>query len=134
MKYVKHSMYFLAAIMLQSLNMVVADVEAIKNYDSELEVGIIYVSEDSFKSGEYTGLEEEGFHGNINFSIISPSAYDSDDEKKIFYEITGTNLGLSSRSIFAEYGELGKYDVYFDYDELPHFQYDDAFSFVGRSV
>ncbi|MEE8234138.1 MAG: MtrB/PioB family outer membrane beta-barrel protein, partial [Gammaproteobacteria bacterium] len=98
--------------MLQSLNMVVADVEATKNYDSELEVGIIYVSEDSFKSGEYTGLEEDGFHGNINFSIISPSAYDSDDEKKIFYEVTGTNLGLSSRSIFAEYGELGKYAVY----------------------
>jgi len=129
MKYVKHYMYFLAAIMLQSLNMVVADVEAIKNYDSELEIGIIYVSEDSFKSGEYTGLEEEGFYGNINFSILSPSTYDSEDEKKIFYEITGTNLGLSSRSIFAEYGELGKYDVYFDYDQLPHFQYDDAFSF-----
>ncbi len=101
MKYVKHYMYFLAAIMLQSLNMVAADDEVIENYDIELEVGIIYVSEDSFKSGEYTGLEEEGFHGNINFSIISPSAYDSDDEKKIFYEVTGTNLGLDSRSVFA---------------------------------
>jgi len=162
MKYVKHSIYLLIAIIYLSLNVVAAeeseltentevieDNELTKDTDAVLdkeikedtiendkkpvvytEAGFIYSSEDSFKSGEYTGLEEEGFLGNVNFSILSPSVYD-DDEKKIFYELTGTNLGLDSRSVFGKYGELGKYSVYIDYDQLPRFQFDDAFSFFG---
>jgi len=159
MKYVKHSIYLLIAIIYLSLNVVAAeeseltentevieDNELTKDTDAVLdkeikedtiendkkpvvytEAGFIYSSEDSFKSGEYTGLEEEGFLANVNFSILSPSVYD-DDEKKIFYELTGTNLGLDSRSVFGKYGELGKYSVYIDYDQLPRFQFDDAFS------
>ena len=98
-------------------------------YTSEWEAGIVYSSEDSFKFGEYTGLEEEAFRPNASFLIRSPSAYA--DNSTRFYEVTGTNLGLDSRSLYGEYGELGKYSVYFDFDQLPHFQFDDAFSFFN---
>ena len=86
MKYIKHYMYFLAAIMLQSLNMVAADDEVIENYDSELEVGIIYVSDDSFRSGQYTGLEEEGFclpRDDFVFLKIWPVSFAKIDSKNL---------------------------------------------------
>lgn len=95
-------------------------------YLSEWEAGTIFISEDSFKFGEYTGLEQEGFYFNGSFLVRSMSAYD--DESTKFYEVTGSNLGLDSRSLFGKYGEQGKYKVYFDFDQLPHFLYDDSFS------
>ncbi len=102
-------------------------------YYSEWEAGTIYISEDSYKFGEYTGLEQEAFYFNGSFLIRSISAYDDDSTK--YYEVTGSNLGLDSRSLFGEYGEQGKYSVYFDFDQLPHFAHDDTYSlFVGAGT
>ena len=132
MKYKVHTLCFLLAYACPPTNVVFAEDSEKKSLSApinEVEVGIIYNSEDSFKFGEYTGLQEEGFYLNGNFLVRSPSAYDDDSTE--YYEAFGTNLGLDSRSLFGTYGELGKYSIHLDYDQLPRFQYDDAFSMFG---
>lgn len=93
-------------------------------YTSEVEAGIGYNSEDSFKFGEYTGLEEEGPFAIGNLLVRWRDAYDDDSAR--YFEFTGLNLGLDYRSIHLEYGDQGRYGLYFDYDQIPRFQLDDA--------
>jgi len=102
-------------------------------YFSDWQVGLIYSSADSFKAGEYTGIEEEGFYPAGSFLVRNISAYD--DKSTKYSEASGTILGMNSRSLYGKYGEQGKYGVYADYDELPHFQIGDARSlFVGAGT
>ncbi|NIR32305.1 MAG: MtrB/PioB family decaheme-associated outer membrane protein [Gammaproteobacteria bacterium] len=91
----------------------------IEFYLVELEAGIGYNSEDSFKFGEYTGLESEGpfFIGNVDIHGRAPS----DSEEPYYVDATGTNLGLESRYARAEFGKQGDYAVFAEYDQIPHF-------------
>ena len=102
-------------------------------YTSKIEIGSGYTSQDSYKFGEYNGLEDEGafFLGNILIrkkSIIG----DGDDR---YWALAGTNLGLDSRNIYAEYSDDGTYGNYrenaayrlfFEYDQIPHKQFSDG--------
>lgn len=94
------------------------------NLSAQVEVGIIYSSEDSFKFGEYSGLEEQGVYALGDIRISKMSAYD--DESTEYWGLEGDNLGLDSRSLFAEYGHQGKFSAYFNYDQTPHFQFADT--------
>ncbi|NOQ13811.1 MAG: MtrB/PioB family decaheme-associated outer membrane protein [Methyloprofundus sp.] len=91
-----------------------------KNFSSYIELGGLYSSSDSQKFGEYTGLNKQ--HGFVigNFNIQQRDAYDSDSAA--YWRITGTDLGLDSRFIGAEYGQQGSYKLFFEYDQLPHNQ------------
>jgi len=102
-------------------------------YISEVEIGVGGVDDDSFKFGEYNGLEDSGafFIGNI---MHRKNAVIGDADNN-YWEFSGTNLGLDNRNIFAEYshdgtyGEYSKnspYSVYFEYDQIPHNQFDDG--------
>lgn len=62
--------------------------------NGEVEIGTLYISEDSFKFGEYSGLEEDGVYGVGNIHIQKVSAYD--DGSSEYWELLGTNLGLES--------------------------------------
>lgn len=84
---------------------------------SWVEVGGAYVSDDSFKFGEYTGLEEKGFYPVVNFDIRQRGAYDS--ESAAYWIMRGTDVGLASRSLFLEQGEQGSYKIWLDYSQLP---------------
>ena len=104
-------------------------------YTSEIEFGVGYSSVDSFKFGEYNGLEEEGFYAIGNLLIRKNSVIGDDDND--YWELSGSNLGLDTRNLYGEYshdgtyGEYSKnsaYSVYFEFDQLPHNQLDDAFS------
>lgn len=90
------------------------EVRMLTTPESQVEVGVGYVSEDSTKFGDYTGLEDKGAFliGNtyLNFR--------GDDAR--YLEIYGTDLGLDSRSLSVEGGQQGNYGVRLTYDELPH--------------
>jgi MtrB/PioB family decaheme-associated outer membrane protein len=102
-------------------------------YYSNVEFGFIYNSEDSFKFGEYTGLEEEGFYADFNFNVDLLTPYDDDSTR--YAEFYGTDVGLDSRSVYAEYGQQGRYSAYVEYDQIPHFRLDDARTpFVGAGT
>jgi len=93
-------------------------------YASELEAGIGYNSEDSFKFGEYTGLTESEPFAILNFDILSRSDWQSEDTR--YYRLRGERLGLDSRYVEGEYGNQGSYSVGLSYREIPHFLIDDA--------
>lgn len=82
--------------------------------ESEIELGAGKVSRDSFKFGDYTGLNKSDLHGIVNFHIVN-----RDKESARYYEIIGRNLGLDSRTLSIEGGQQGNYDLRFDYGELP---------------
>jgi MtrB/PioB family decaheme-associated outer membrane protein len=95
---------------------------------SEVELGALYSSEDSFKFGEYTGLATRGFSFLGNVDLRRKSPWDSKDDAWSF-RLRGLNLGLDSRYIDARWSEQGKYSVYGFYDQIPHYQTESARTF-----
>lgn len=83
-------------------------------YSGSLDLGLGYVSEDSYKFGEYNGLNEKGgyFIGNAYVRIRGKDAN--------YWNIDVNNAGLDSRSVNVEGGKQGSYRLDFSYDELPH--------------
>lgn len=100
---------------------VTADLTEVRSF---VEFGVGYVDDDSFRFGRYSGLEEEGAYGVLNFDWYRRAAYDSPDPT--FTRFTGENLGLSSRRAHLEHGRQGDYRVRFDYAQLPMFRSDSA--------
>jgi len=94
------------------------------SYSSEVEVGIGYNSEDSFKFGEYNGLEDDGLFAVGN--VIARQRAPFDGESTQYWEVIGTDLGLDSRNVYLGYGQQGTFDLFFEYDQIPHNQIDDA--------
>lgn len=86
-----------------------------EGWSGEIELGLGYVSDDSFKFGEYTGLNEKGgfFIGNADMY------YRAEDASYI--DLSVSRLGLDSRSLSIEGGVQGRYKLFLHYDELPHF-------------
>lgn len=91
------------------------EVEDLIRPDSHVELGVGYVSEDSFKFGKYTGLHEQGGHLIGNFEVNKRGEGDAR-----YLGVVGRNLGLDSRSLGVRAGEQGNYGVRLEYDEIPH--------------
>jgi MtrB/PioB family decaheme-associated outer membrane protein len=83
---------------------------------NQVEAGVGYVSQDSFKFGEYNGLFNKGFYGIFNLDVRGGGTYESNDPTR--WRVTGTDLGLDTRDVSAEYGQQGKFRINFGYDEL----------------
>jgi MtrB/PioB family decaheme-associated outer membrane protein len=83
---------------------------------NQVEVGAGYVSQDSFKFGQYNGLFNKGFYGLFNFDVRSPDAYDSDSALR--WRVIGTDIGLDTRRLTAEIGQQGKFRINTGFDEL----------------
>jgi MtrB/PioB family decaheme-associated outer membrane protein len=81
----------------------------------EVELGAGYVSEDSFKFGEYNGLKEEGYY------LIGDATARYRDEDADYVDLRARNLGLDSRSLDIEGGRQGKYRLFLNYNEIPHY-------------
>lgn len=80
-----------------------------------VDLGIGYVSDDSFKFGEYTGMYEKGAY------FIGDAALSSRSENANYLNVDASNLGLDSRSLGVEGGKQGTYKFILKYDELPHY-------------
>ena len=72
---------------------------------SLIEAGAGWVTEGSFKFGQYNGLFDEGLFGLFNLDIGSSVPYDSASAMR--WRVVGTNLGLDSRTVSAEGGAAG---------------------------
>jgi len=80
-----------------------------------LDVGLGYVSDDSFKFGEYTGLHEQGGF------LVGNAGARFRGEDAAYWNVDASDLGLDSRSLSAEGGKQGTYKLFLNYKELPHF-------------
>ena len=91
-----------------------------EGFSGEVEIGAAYVSDDSFKFGEYTGLVDKGayFIGNAD------ARYRGEDAG--YMDLLIRDLGLEMRSIGIEGGRQGKYKLFLRYDEIPHYISDTA--------
>jgi MtrB/PioB family decaheme-associated outer membrane protein len=83
---------------------------------NNVEVGAIYIDDSSYKFGEYNGLPKQGGYANLGFDIRGGGYGTTDDAAR--FRVTGTDLGLKTRNLSAEYGVQGKYRLTFKYDEL----------------
>ncbi len=91
-----------------------------KGTSGNVNAGVGYVSEDSAKFGEYTGLNEKGAY----FIGDGQARYRGQDAT--YWNFDMTDIGLSSRSIGLEGGRQGQYKLFLNYDELPHYITDTA--------
>jgi MtrB/PioB family decaheme-associated outer membrane protein len=91
-----------------------------EGWSGEVELGLGNVSDDSFKFGEYTGLNQQGgyFVGNANLYYR--------DQDASYLDLSVSDLGLVSRSLSIEGGLQGQYKLFLHYDEIPHFISDTA--------
>lgn len=92
------------------------EVAALTRPDNQVELGVGYVSDPSFKFGKFTGLYDNGAHliGNIDLNRRN-------EANTHYFSLTGRNLGLSSRNLTVEGGEQGNYGLRFEYDEIPNY-------------
>ena len=81
-----------------------------------VELGIGYVTQDSFKFGEYNGLFRKGPFFIGNFDIRGGGAWDSNDPTR--WHVAGRDLGLDTREVTADYGQQGRFKISAGYDEL----------------
>lgn len=95
--------------------------EFAQGISTSLEGGLGYVSEDSFKFGEYTGLNEQGL-----FVVGNVASRYRNNENAHYWDFTASDIGLDSRSLDWQGGKQGKYKLSFSYSELPHYLSDSA--------
>lgn len=83
---------------------------------STVEFGPGYVNHDSYKFGEYNGLQRKGAYLVGGVDLRGGCYYDCNDTTR--WRLLGDNLGLDNRSLRGEYGQQGRFRVTLDYDEL----------------
>ncbi|WP_018610584.1 MtrB/PioB family decaheme-associated outer membrane protein [Uliginosibacterium gangwonense] len=94
---------------------------ALKQPTNFVSLGLIATSRDSAKFGEYSGLTKQGGYLNLNFSVRGGSGYtDNANGKTLRWSISGTDLGLTSRSAQASVSDQGVWNLGVSYDELRH--------------
>ena len=81
-----------------------------------VDVGVGDVSSGSFKAGEYNGLETKGLFGIGNLDVRDGTPYGSASAFR--WRIKGTDLGLATRTVFAQVAVQGKFRFRFSYDGL----------------
>ncbi len=88
---------------------------------NSIEIGGAYSFNQSQKFGEYNGMNKQGAYGIGNFSYRGGNAYGLGDGNGIRrYEVTGTDLGTTMRSIGGSVSDQGKWGFGLNYDELQH--------------
>ena len=89
---------------------------------SRIEIGAGGISEASFAAGNLIGIGQKDNFLIGNFDLRgSQYSYGNSSDDKTRWRLTGTNVGLDSRSLTGEYGRQGKYRITFGYDEIPRF-------------
>jgi MtrB/PioB family decaheme-associated outer membrane protein len=88
---------------------------------TSVEGGLGYVSQDSFKFGEYNGLQEKGWFlkGDLQ------SRYRNSQNAR-YWNIEAHDIGLDTGSVKLQGGQQGHYRFSFFYDKLPHYISDSA--------
>ena len=95
-----------------------ADAADLTKATSQVEMGLTNVDKSSYKFGEYNGLQDKGVTVDAGFSLRGGSAYDSNGTTR--FGITGSHLGTDNRNLSAEFGEQGRFQINFGYDQLRH--------------
>ena len=110
----------------------VAPTKSIAKSKSEIEVGIGKTSADSYKYGDYKGLDKSKPYLITNLLMSRRG-----EDNASYLELSGRNLGLDSRNIKIRGGKQGDYGMRLEYDELTRLlsdSYQTPYSGMGSSV
>ena len=98
-----------------------------RGFEGEIELGAGYVSEKSYKFGEYNGLYDEGAYA------IGNAWMRYRDENAGYLDLKVRDLGLNNRSVEIEGGRQGSYSLHLNYDEISHYISDSGMTpYVGN--
>jgi MtrB/PioB family decaheme-associated outer membrane protein len=86
----------------------------------EVNAGAGYVSNDSYKHGDYTGLYEKGAY------LVGDLDYGYQGSTGTYSNVEAYDLGLESRRIMVDGGKQGTIDAELKYSELPKMNLDTA--------
>ncbi len=81
-----------------------------------IQIGVAGVSSNSFKFGEYNGLNKFHAFAISNVDYRGGAAYDSMDTWR--WRFQGSNLGLETRNGILDFGRQGKFHFRFAYNEI----------------
>lgn len=95
------------------------EVTALTQPTNSIEVGVGNVSQKSAKFGEYNGLNDSGTNGIVNFDIRGGNAHDGSNGATR-WQIKGTDLGTTSRSLDGSVSNQGQWNLNIGHDELRH--------------
>ena len=87
--------------------------EVERGWSGYLEAGLGYQSDDAFRFGDYTGLDEDG----VFVSGAAAGSFHGDDGDYLRFE--GLRLGLDSRALWVEGGRQGLYQLRASYQGIP---------------
>jgi MtrB/PioB family decaheme-associated outer membrane protein len=81
-------------------------------------LGVTYVSDSSYRFGEYTGYYDKGFYAAADGSVVFR------DKDGYFFDASGGNLGLDSRWIEVKGGRQGEFELRAQFRQTPQFLFD----------
>ncbi len=87
-------------------------------WEVNLELGLGYVSNDSYKFGEYNGLPEKGAYLSGNIEALYR------DHEANYYNIQAENLGMDSSYFKLDGGKQGKYKLKLIIDQITKYSLD----------
>ncbi|MGD8618195.1 MAG: MtrB/PioB family outer membrane beta-barrel protein, partial [Gammaproteobacteria bacterium] len=96
-------------------------------FSGEVEGGAGYVSDNSYKFGEYNGLQDDGAY------LIGNATARYRDENAGYLDLRLRDPALDTRSLDIDGGRQGSYRLFLDYDEIPHYISDSARTPYGGS-
>ena len=92
--------------------------QCIKYYGwrGDLDFGLAYASDDSFRFGDYRGVEEKGFYAAVDGDVHFR------DRQGRYFDLYMRNLGLDSRQLDMRGGNQGRYELRFAWSEIPKYR------------
>lgn len=86
--------------------------------DSEAEIGIYYLSDDSFRFGKYSGLINDGAYVLADFRWEKRPEWNSGDVYR--WRLQGWRVGLNSRRLEFDWSQQGKQRFRLDFRQIPN--------------
>jgi len=93
------------------------DIEWLTNPGSTISVGAGYLREDAPRFGQYTGVNDTGVYGILNFDINR-----LEKETGTWLRLKGNNLGFENRDLRLQHERQGDWGYFIDYSEMPRFE------------
>lgn len=92
--------------------------------DNEVDVGIYYLDDDSYRYGKYTGITDSGAYALFDFRLEKRPKWDSGDLTRWRFE--GWRVGLDSRRLEFDFRQQGKQRFTVDYRQTPNNEWRDG--------
>mgnify|MGYP001828114842 FL=1 len=78
-----------------------------------IDFGAAYIDDDSYRFGDYRGLEEEGFYAAVDGDVHYR------DLKGNYFDLYAQNVGYESRELDLRTGNQGHYELRLGWQEIP---------------